>query len=555
MNKDLKSSKMGVISQVFSEAKAYRELADLEALVEGENSLAHIPVQPLFVAFQQAPLELISEVLPKLSLEQRQAISDLSLWEKDKLDIYNYSMWPEAYARCKDEKVIAEYAQSHDFLLFLKGRLGIHTFDVEDPQYPDHDYYFLTDDQQLLIEYDEAFDQIDEIKFFIKKLYENLGVENAYSLLFKYTVDTFSTMEENSYEQKKERLREFGFVDYYEALSFLGIFQSQKQIESFLKGKNFLTPHITQSQLNQALHQKSLMGFKHFNSLEDELSLVKNTKRLEYLRFHLLRFINGTLALNNGLKRGSVTISDTNKETERYVLLGYKFLQSKKQVKEESLFEVFDFFDCYKIGRSLIYIEKNKLKKALKESVFEQDHYFKFLGDRLVSFIERSFSEKFIFHKLTDFFKWQDSMLTVVELLPYAQRFYQSFQELKGQDKIQDHFYYNYQVEEIDFESLLLSSLGNFVLGHYEKGQKTQKMGLSIQEFKSFMDTLDFTCEKPHQDLWEFIKRFGLDEVRGVEAYFINIMKDHLEGYDCLNMKEGDFKHIGGVIILSPEVK
>ena len=38
---------------------------------------------------------------------------------------------------------------SKAFILFLKARFNIWTFDIEDPQYPDHDYYFLTEDNQI----------------------------------------------------------------------------------------------------------------------------------------------------------------------------------------------------------------------------------------------------------------------------------------------------------------------------------------------------------------------------------------------------------------------
>ena len=44
-----------------------------------------------------------------------------------------------------------EFTKSEEFALFLKARFNMWTFDVEDPLYPDHDNYFLTDDQMFLI--------------------------------------------------------------------------------------------------------------------------------------------------------------------------------------------------------------------------------------------------------------------------------------------------------------------------------------------------------------------------------------------------------------------
>lgn len=540
--------KNGLIQQVFSEANAYKGLEDLEALVEQSESLAHIPIQPLFMAIQLAPTELIAQALPKLSKRQRQAISDLSLWQRDKLDVEHFVGLVEAYAHCGDDQVMSEFAKGHDFLLFLKGRVHIHTFDAEEPEYPDNDYYFLTEDNLLLIEYDEDFEQVDEIKTLVKSIYSDLGVEYAYTLLFKYVADAFSIMEEESYQRKKSRLRDFGFIDYYEAFEYLGTFKTHKQIDKFLDKKSLPVPNLSNEQLSQALHSRSLVGYKSINLIEDELFKIKDDKRLQFLRFHLLRFINGTLTLNGALKSGRTNISDSNRKTESLFLLGYDYLIKRKQHPEISIFEVYDFFDCYKVGNSLVSIEQKSLKKALSESIFDEADYLEFLGDRLKKTIEAAYRVEHYPKNEEDFTTWRENLLFIKDILPFAQQFYKAFQELKLDGKLQDSFYYNYELSDIDLEALILSSFIHYSLDHYENSG-APKMGVLIDELIEFTklmqtDSLEIKASG-------FAKQFGMQDIVGIEKYLLKISQDHLDGYEFESMSKDDFKHVGGPVILN----
>lgn len=538
--------KNGLIQQVFSEADAFKGLKDMEALVEKLDSLQHLPIQPLFMAIQQSSPHVVAQALPKMSKAQRQAISDLSLWSRDKLDVETFSELMGAYANCQDQQTISEFVSSHDFLLFLKGRVNLHTFDAEDPRYPDHDYYFLTEDNLLLIEYGEDFDQVDELKLLIKALYSDLGVEQAYSLLFKYVADAFSIMEEEAYQKKTSRLRDYGFIDYYEALQYMGTFQSYKQLEKFVEKKALPVPNLSSEQKSQSLHSRSLIGYKSLNLVEEELSLIEDPKRLEFLRFHLLRFVNGTLTLNGALKTGHTLVSDSNRKTEKLFLLGYDYLLKRKS-GDHSLFEVFDFFDCYKVGNSLISIEQKQLAKALKETIFEQANYLSFLGDRVKKIIENSSEFERYPKDESEFENWKKDIEFVKDILPYAQQFYKTFQELKESSRIHDNFYLNYSVDTIDFEALILSSLAGFILS----GENQNKVGISSTELIDFYQKVK---TKP-EAITSFIHKFGMDSIIGIENYLRQLISEHLDGYNFDEISAEDFKHIGGPIILNHEVQ
>ncbi len=207
--------KKDLLSQLLYECEAYKKFEDIEKLVDRGEDLSMIPIQPLYVSLQNTAADQVALILPKLSAEQRQALRDIDLWSKDILDPAEAIHWLEIYSRCPDDEIILEYVKSEDFLLTLKNQFTVSTFDTEDPMYPDGNNYFLTEDMQLLIEYPEDFSLVQELKEMIRRLYSDLGVENAYSFLFKMVVDSYQVMEETAYQEKLERLRDFGFVDYF----------------------------------------------------------------------------------------------------------------------------------------------------------------------------------------------------------------------------------------------------------------------------------------------------------------------------------------------------
>ena len=192
--------KKDLLSQLLYEAQSYRKFEDIEKLVDSGMDLSMVPIQPLYVSLQTTSSDQIAHILPKLSPDQRQALRDIDLWQKDTIDPEAALRWVDIYAKCPDDKIILEYVRSEDFLIALKNQFTIQTFDVEEPEYPDGDNYFLTEDNLLLIEYPENFKMVQELKEMIRRLYAQDGVENAYAFLFKMVVDSYQLMEEEAYE-------------------------------------------------------------------------------------------------------------------------------------------------------------------------------------------------------------------------------------------------------------------------------------------------------------------------------------------------------------------
>jgi hypothetical protein len=580
MSDDLKSKsqKHDPLTLLIKESDAYNHLDQIEKYVEGGSDLSVLPVQPVYLALRKLPMDKVAEYLPKFSKEQREVFLDIDLWSKDEIDIEHFTYWIQAYSMVDSDEVKSDFVQSEQFLLFLKSRFNVWTFDAEEPEYPDHDNYFLTDCNQLLFEFDETFPFVDEARALIRHLYYEVGVENAYTFLFKMVSDSYSIIQEEEYQLRKERMRDYGFVDYMDALETENPFINIDFLHLFVKNKTSATGAIDDVSKNQNLHNSSLVAFKdHFKKVIDELLRVSDQKRADFLQFNFVRLINARLESQGSLKKGSVAMTRTGSQTKNLVLLGFNYLKSDKvsseylkEVPAEGLFTLFSFSDLYKIGNSLIKFNLKDLKKALTLNHFDGDSE-SFLGDYWSDFLDNSFDQPTKFHSPKDdsakaiieaheYEMWTYKTKTLIELLPFARKFFETFSELKKEGRLIDSYYLNYIVDDIDFEALLLSNFANFYLNSFnEKIDPTPsaKLGLTVDEYKLFSQRIISSEGKfvltPElfKKIQNFAETFGLNTVFDFNNYLQDLLKSQLEGYDLDHMSQEDFKHVGGPIILT----
>lgn len=576
MTKNDSSKKNDPITLLMKESDAYVNLDQIEKYVEGQHDLSMLPVQPVYLALRKLPVDKVAEYLPKFSKEQRAIFLDIDLWQKDEIDIEHFTFWLHAYSMVDSEEVRADFVQSEQFLLYLKSRFNVWSFDAEDPEYPEHDNYFLTDDNLLLFEFDENFAQVDEVRNLIRHLYYEWGVEKAYSFLFKMVSDSFSVLQEEEYEARRERMRDFGFVDYIDALEAENPFINIEFLHQFIKKKTAMTGEIEDVSKNQNLHNSSLVAFKdHFKKVIDELLKVQDQKRADFIQFNFVRLINARLESQGSLKKGSVAMTRTGAQTKNLILLGFNYLKSSqvseylKEIPEEGIFTLFNFSELYKIGNSLIRFNIKDLKKALTQNGFETDTE-SFLGDYWNDFLDNTFDQPVKFHspkedtaktiiEVEEYLMWTYKTKTLIQLLPFAKKFMDTFNALKEDGRLQDSFYLNYTVEDIDFEALLLSSFANHFLSSFNEKNtsSTSKLGLTIEEYKRFSSGI-ITSEgefvltpELFKKIQHFAESFGLNQVYDFNNYMQDLLKTQLVGYDLDQMNDEDFKHVGGPIILT----
>ena len=562
------------LESMMKESDSYSSMEMIESLVEKGLTLHNIPLQPLYLALKNLPPNQVGEYLPRLSSNQRQLIQDLDLWVKDELDTDEFDFWVQSYAQCMDDDVRGEFASGVSFLLFLKGRFNIWTFDYDDPEYPDHDNYFLTDDGLLLLEFHEDYAHLSEVRALIRELYANKGVEYAYTWLFKMVSDSSSNMLEDEYQLKKGRLSDAGFVDYFDAFEIDNPYINRAIMENSFKKKEKVSVGVSSFSKGQVLPKKALIPFKEsFGPFDEELAKVSDEKRKSYLQFNFLRLVNGNVALRGSFKDGAVAINRAGEKTKNALLLGYDYLQQfafKNGLvvleEDQCLFDIFDFSEIFRIGNSLTRFLQADLKKTLRTTGLEDqagflgktlNEYIDYCFDVPVSYVDLSQSAPQQITTFEVFERWDHQGRFIIELLPFIQGLYQNFLPLRTEGRIQDHFYLNYNVDDIDAETIFISSFANFQLlksGELkEESFNKGKLGLTLNEFKIFtrscLDREGNLKKDIVTDVLAFKKSFGLEKLAGFENYLRGLLKEQLVGYDYEFLEEGDFAHVGGPII------
>lgn len=570
-----KKSELNILDNLINESEHYTSLDAIERNLELGKDLSQFPVQPLYLLCKAMSEDRMGARLIKFTPEQRKLFLDIDLWFKDGLDLDNFIFWVKSYAKCPDDKIRLEFAKSSSFALYLKAKFNIWTFDIEDPQYPDHDNYFLTEDNLLLIEFCQDTQDYEEIRSFVKDLYTHMGVESAYAHILKIVTDSFSYIQEEEYQLKKARLEEIGHIDYYSALELDVPFANIDLLESFILKKRTITPEIDLVAKNQCLHKSTLTAYKgHLGDFSEELGKLQSIKRLEYLRFNFLRLVNAGLTLDNALKEGSIAMTRMGQKVRFLTLLGFNYIRERQFThgkiglqEGENLLDRFDFWDFYKTGNTLIRTLQKKIKNALEKSSFNiEGHNEGFLGGYWSNFLDNSFivpvkftevseTPKEIVH-IEQYAKWQQAVDTFIAFLPFVERFYETFNNLKETGRLQDDFYLNYNVADIDIEAIVLSSLANYMIGNLGPKSKN-KMGLTTDEFLKWASSMVGNDGKIRdkkgltKEMLKFMQEYGLDQINGFSSYLMGLVLIHLEGYDYSSLRLEDFKHVGGPVILN----
>ena len=373
-------------------------------------------------------------------------------------------------------------------------------------------------------------------------------------------------IQEDEYEDKCYRLKELGFVSHLESLEIHNSFPSREILDNFIKKKNTQTATIEIEGRSQTLPENSLTAFKNeIPGISADLSKIEDQRRQDYLHFNFLRMINSGLTIDNAMKSGGIAMTRVGNRTRSLLELGYDYIRQQID-SDKLLFDLFDFTDVFKVGNSLVsFVQKNLKKKMASTALSRQDG---FLGRYWVDYIDNSFDFPIKYvdvfgsgsrpQPITNrelFLKWEKRSETLIALLPFADQFFLNYRDLLEANKIRDEFYLNYKVDEIDLESILISTFANFALGNFEK-DNVNRIGLSLKEYKSFaIALLDeegrvTTSTKIGKKISEFILKFGMENVVDLEDYILGILTEQMEGYDYDNLSKDDFKHVGGPIIL-----
>ncbi len=572
---NMKDSKVkdNFFSLILKEVDAYSSIDSIENLIESGGDLSHIPVQPLYMSIRQLSSEQAAEYLPRLSKEQRKVFRELDLWNKDKIDIQRFNYWIKSYALCKDSDIQFELSESKEFFLYLKMTFRIYPFDVEEPTYPNHDNFFITDDNQLLLEFDKEFDCVSEVKQIVDRLYSNLGVEKAYSYIYRIFFDSGLILLEDEYEYKKGLLRDYGFIDYFDALEINSTWSKLSLLDNFIVSKVRTSVTVSEESQNQVCDRSSIQPYREYLDIfEKELGHIKDTNRISFLKFNFIILVNAIITLDDSHGKGSIAISKSGSRASKLMMLGFDYLKNfsnerpksfpTKKISGESVFSYFDFTELFRIGNTLIKINQIYIKNQMTKTGFKEEDE-SFIGKTWSDFLENSYND---IPKLQDsdevklqdidnyttYNKWLSKSESFVSMLPFIKKMQLSFNKFVSNFSINNNYYHNYNVESIDFEALIINVFAVFCL---KISDNKKKLGLTIKEYKEFIKIVikdDSLIKSSLIDnlINDFAKKFGFNDILYFDSYFYNILKYNMEGYQFSKLSDEEFQYVGGPIIL-----
>ena len=145
------------------------------------------------------------------------------------------------------------------------------------------------------------------------------------------------------------------------------------------------------------------------------------------------------------------------------------------------------------VWKNLIELQQATLNKKYTE--LELDETFdSFLGHWAQTFIAQAFEKETVedftgetldLETMSGYEGFEELVNLITSITPFAKAFQDRFSELKTSGQLSSDFYLNYDLEDIDFNALLLSNLAQYVLGINSNDGKG-KLALTIDEYKNF---------------------------------------------------------------------
>ncbi len=511
------------------EGPKFKNINDLRnALLNGEK----LNLSYTYELIKNSSAVEIAPCLDYLNSEERQILLDLDTWKKDRVNVNNFDFWIETYASSRDQ-VKEDFVTSESFLFYLKQRFNIWTFDEEDPLYPDHDNYFLSEDRFFLFEYSNEYKNFDEAKHLLKVLYGLEGIDKTQQRLIRLLADSCLLLEEDFYRFKKGRLAEYGHIDYYEALEKTHAFKKQKDLDFWIKDKLKSRPYFSSSCENLILSSLDLVENLREDLILDEMNKIKNK---DLLQFNFSQMLNSLVVLYED----EYDIKELSLIAKSMIQLSIDYL--KKNYDISSVFEYFSFIDLIKIYHSLVQILWSEVKIEEKHQSFLGEYFSDILSKERFLREKTKYMSSFI-----DYKKIREKVQFLKDFYPYAKKLFETYQLLLEKDFLKDEYYLNYKVNELDVENLLITSFFNYCLGD----GKSKKIGISVEDFHKVTCLLSKGKSFKVNNL-KLLKEYCESFLVGlnfVDDYFVSILNSHLEGLCFKELEKEEFKFIGGPIL------
>ncbi len=209
-------------SLVYRHCYATADLSEMLASPDTRSKIRRLPGPQLYFGLQELSDEETAALLPHITEEQWTTVLDLDLWSRDRAQLKAFVgrhrhllHAPDAVARKLLRGVDPELWQ----LLFRRHLKVFRRTEEEFEGEPgEREEWFTTPDGDYLLVFPESAEFAGLLRALILRLYQldpqgvRLGLESAMAR-------TSIELEEHAYQERKRRVEDLGFQDYFDALS------------------------------------------------------------------------------------------------------------------------------------------------------------------------------------------------------------------------------------------------------------------------------------------------------------------------------------------------
>ena len=195
------------------------DLSGLLATAENRSRIRRLSVSQLYFGLKELGEHRIQALLPHITEAQWQGVLDLDLWDRDRADSGKFLFWAGQIIQAEDPvaRKIVRGTDRQLLELWLKRRIGIEEIVDDDPVPVSEGDFMETPDRSYLVQLPGNPEESRFARGLLLKLYE-LGPEETRLWIQESRYRTSIELEEAAYQNRKRRIEDMGFQDYFDAL-------------------------------------------------------------------------------------------------------------------------------------------------------------------------------------------------------------------------------------------------------------------------------------------------------------------------------------------------
>ena len=352
MSSQLEDRGFGGLALILGGALRIQNRKELEDFLDQPKAreLVHSsPYQDVFMAIKTVGLSDSLELLPLTSREQRRGFIDLDCWRKDSFYVRTFIEWLAAFIQCGPEETVrlARALDPEVLAYFLKENIRVHELDPAEP--PLDLPISLTPDGRYGIEIIGDGESATESRLLLDAVFR-FDPTLGYGLVDRVFWGNLVALEEEAYRNKRMRLEEIGFVDYYDALDIYG----ETSVRPSLPSTALHPPDVEAVPGSRTLPALFVASLTAADFLREGLEQLESPEEIERITQSLASLANRLLSVHSVTPGDLEKVKPALQEMHDMLSLGVEYLSQGDKAKTTEVLNRYELQTIFQIGFNLI---------------------------------------------------------------------------------------------------------------------------------------------------------------------------------------------------------